>query len=640
MQTGPTDFIWRFIGELHIAPDAVRINLDYEGQEDRLSAAPEGQLVGAADPSAPRAFDDLDSLRSSQLVDLAPDPWFGARLRPLPRPELAAPSDAASSPPPLPPPPAVPGIGHGGGGGGSALRAERSLEIDVRYAPGGDQMDLRATQVNLLDDQDVYGPGDPAAWPIHEVLAIGSLTDMAAAAAGGPYEGTDLRSPASIVGALHERATQSPQDASLVGGITVDGHRVAGDGWQPVDATAGIPERPSDTHADVATIVTGANAAANVASLVNERGVEGTLIVLGDSYKSNVIVQTNVLVDSTVVGAPAGSRIQVEGNGANNTAEFIHALDQNPYAIGYFGGLHWHVDTLDGDFYAVNLVTQLNVLNDRDWVQQTATDHHKFVDTGENLQLNRLSEVNIEASHYDLVVVGGNYYAANWIFQTNILQNSDYVVVSGGAGATSGTVVSTGGNWLLNSATMIDFSGPARAMTPEMQAVATALGSHEGSLGLEAGFAVPGNGSLELNVLFISGNYYDLNVLKQTNVVDDSDKVLQSLGPAEGGYVATGGNVLTNAAILADVGPLGGQYVAGQQYSESVLVQTNIIVQSAETPGGQVVTNDPGKLAPEAAVLVLHSPPPGSGAADPVPVPIQGDHAANASSDPLSGIMS
>ena len=36
---------------------------------------------------------------------------------------------------------------------------------------------------------------------------------------------------------------------------------------------------------------------------------------------------------------------------------------------------------------------------------------------------------------YDLVIVTGDYFGTNWIFQTNILLNSDYVLVDVGPAA-------------------------------------------------------------------------------------------------------------------------------------------------------------------------------------------------------------
>ena len=66
------------------------------------------------------------------------------------------------------------------------------------------------------------------------------------------------------------------------------------------------------------------------------------MIVLGDSHRSNAIVQTNVLVDHTAVdGTAEQATLQTGGNQANNIAEFIQTLEQNPYEMGFFGGMRW-----------------------------------------------------------------------------------------------------------------------------------------------------------------------------------------------------------------------------------------------------------------------------------------------------------
>jgi hypothetical protein len=103
-----------------------------------------------------------------------------------------------------------------------------------------------------------------------------------------------------------------------------------------------------------------------------------------------------------------------------------------------------------------------------------------------------------------------------------------------------------------------------------------------------------------------------------------------------------GGNSLTNQAIIIDVGSTGGQYVGGQQYSDSVLVQTNIIaqsstVQSSGQTGGPITTNDPSHLAPEAAAIIQHDAP-SQPAPDPTPVPPAHETVTH-STDPLSSVL-
>jgi hypothetical protein len=333
--------------------------------------------------------------------------------------------------------------------------------------------------------------------------------------------------------------------------------------------------------------------------------------------------------------------VQTGDNATNNVAEFVTTLAKDVYGMGLFGGLRWHVDTVEGNFYNINLTVQYNGLSDQDRVQQSATDHYKFVETGDNLQGNELIEYNFDTTHYDLVIVTGNYYSANWIFQTNILLNCDYVLIQGGPGGAGDETVSTGANWLYNSAKLVDYSGDAHAMTPEMMAVAQALQAGNQTLDPAMGLTVPGNGSMDLNVLFINGDYYDLNVLHQTNVVDDSDTVMQTLANGESGIVSTGANQLSNEAVLINVGPTGGQYVAGTQYSEAVLIQTNIVAPSADIASQQsVVVNDPGKLAPEAAAIIEHAPPAPPPPPEQSTAPAPTGHAANTTPDPLTSVLS
>ena len=272
-----------------------------------------------------------------------------------------------------------------------------------------------------------------------------------------------------------------------------------------------------------------ANSAENFAAVIDAQGAIGTLVVLGDSHRSDAIVQTNVLVDHTAVDGtaerppsrPAGTRPTTSPSSSRRST-------QNPYEMGFFGGLRWHVDRVNGDYYDVNLIRQLNVMQDNDMVQQTATDHYKFWAIGANGQDN-VAIVEHSGKQYDLVIVTGNYFGANWIFQTNVLLNSDYVLINAGPGGAGSETVSTGANWLLNSATLVDYSGAAHALTPDMQALVAALQNGESTLDLANGFVLPGDGSGTMNVLFITGNYYDINVLEQTNIVSDSDVVMQTL---------------------------------------------------------------------------------------------------------------
>ena len=62
----------------------------------------------------------------------------------------------------------------------------------------------------------------------------------------------------------------------------------------------------------------------------------------------------------------------------------------------------------------MNLIGQLNVMQDNDMVQQTATDHYKFWEIGANGQDN-VAIVEHSGKRCELVIVTGDYFGANWI---------------------------------------------------------------------------------------------------------------------------------------------------------------------------------------------------------------------------------
>ena len=530
---GKRPFISLFSGYPHLAVDPLRVQVDYDDFYPD-AARPTDEAEGPLPPALPPLLEDFDAGHGPRPAEPPPDPWdlFGGphAVRPPPAEHVTLHDVPHGSARPDPV-----SYSHGGGGGSPEhlqLRLHqlivRPLHITVDYRDGGDPVDLRLLQGNILSDHDivvrdndVVTGGSGAPFPVHHIDNIDDLASMAKAQVPASFAAPD-HTPEQVVATLKAHASGSPSQ-TLVEGVTVDGHAVGSGTPPPPDPTLLVPPSPTDHHADVAVTHTGGNSVVNFAELIDARGPVGTLVVMGDSYKSDAIIQTNVLVDhSAVVGTADTAIVQTGDNAANNVAEFVATLDGNPYQMGFFGGLHWHVDRLNGDFYDVKMVTQFNDMRDNDWVQQTASDHYKFTATGDNALGNQLLWLQ-DGKQYDLVIVNGNYYAANWIFQTNILLNSDYVELKAGPdGAGQETVVSTGANWLLNTARIADYSGDAHPLSPEMQHVVDALQSGEETLDPSLGLAVAGDGSLTLNVLFITGNYYDVNVLNQTNVVGDT----------------------------------------------------------------------------------------------------------------------
>ena len=89
-------------------------------------------------------------------------------------------------------------------------------------------------------------------------------------------------------------------------------------------------------------------------------------------------------------------------------------------------------------------------------------------------------------------------------------------------------------------------------------------------------------------MLYITGDYYDVNAVWQTNVTSDVNVIYQLQNQPSADLMAlhpdgtltqsvsTGGNELTNDAAIVDVNP-DVIYVDGHVYTDSILVQANLL---------------------------------------------------------------
>jgi hypothetical protein len=127
------------------------------------------------------------------------------------------------------------------------------------------------------------------------------------------------------------------------------------------------------------------------------------------------------------------------------------------------------------------------------------------------------------------------------------------------------------------------------------------LQSRSGSLDPSQGWNIPGNGSDVLNVLYVTGDYYDINAIWQVNVIADADIAIQLLSqpqPQEGEELtqsaSSGSNALTNDAAIVDVGATS-SLVGGDVYQDSILIQANLITENND----KIVQADPNQLVSE-----------------------------------------
>ena len=219
------------------------------------------------------------------------------------------------------------------------------------------------------------------------------------------------------------------------------------------------------------------------------------------------------------------------------------------------------------------------------------------ITTGANVELNEALTKAFNSA-YDVVLVGGDYYDANLITQTNVLLDDDQLSVVGDLGTADGSL-STSGNLLWNQASILNVGAQwTEGLTDDLHQALGNLGAGNldftSALAQNTAFAGLGH----LSALYVKGNVYDVHTIEQINVLGDSDRVAiyKNALAADGEpdwTVNTGGNALVNAASIVDYDTLGSAaYVGGHLYSDAVLIQAEIVEGHEENPFGDALASE------------------------------------------------
>jgi hypothetical protein len=312
------------------------------------------------------------------------------------------------------------------------------------------------------------------------------------------------------------------------------------------------------------------------------------MIVTGDYFMTNAVFQTNTTIDHDHVSASSSAATPAEtgDNVANNIADFVQHPGLYASIQATFAGPNWNVDVVDGNYYSVHTLVQTNYLFDNDIATQVSSDTHYNLVGGHN-ELGNLAEIFDGNLNYDLIVIEGAYHGMNVIFQNNMLLNDDAIKMAA-EDSGKGQSASSGKNDLSNEATIEQYGGDTfDPLTPGIQAILNALGSGATLLDPSLGTAVAGYGG-PFNVLYVKGDYYDVNAVWQTNITSDVNVIYQlqnhpsdaALEHHENGVqtqsVTTGGNSLINDAAIVDVAATN-TFVNGHAYTDSILVQANLV---------------------------------------------------------------
>jgi hypothetical protein len=472
------------------------------------------------------------------------------------------------------------------------------------------------TSIHVLSDRDFYSDGGDDYAGLHHVSTGNAVPDMMEMAS---EYAPDFNVQAGQVREFwaeemvrHDEAIASGEST---GQVLALGRYVNGELQEPGSSAVEpvqAPERPdrADAGTDVGNVAElGGNTSQNVGIIADLNEAPSTLVVMGNYYHTNLITQTNILQDhdqAFTAGSGAGDiTINTGGNQTDNMAILAahEIVTQAVAARPVTGDLSVNVDFFDGDFFDIKALNQRNYIDDGDVTTQTQYESYAEVSTGDNTQLSYARFADW-GKHYDIIIVLGDYHSANIISQTNIVLDNDVLGIGSGSGVAGAghsyaddeinQSAYSGQNQLLNEAAITKYGESTFAgIDGNLAELIAALGNKE-TLDAASWSSFHGAASGHLNVLFVTGDYYDLNIISQVNVIADADLAIQIGSDGSLQWLSTGGNSAINKAEIIDAGGVYNQYLGGSQYEDSMLVQTNIVSASAD-----VTQTNSNALVPE-----------------------------------------
>lgn len=382
---------------------------------------------------------------------------------------------------------------------------------------------------------------------------------------------------------------------------------------QPVAEPEGTddPLQEQDKSSDNSVYVeAGANIVANIVSIVETGVIAPVTAVMGSYHQIDVISQSYAYADNDRLdrvlsenSAESASRT-VAMNIANFGREAYHSSssdqDGDTAQSSIFPNA-WRVSTIEGDVSFVHWVEQYNFVNDNDTVTVTTSGVQTTALTGGNVAINLASFLGL-GDQYDLVIVGGKVLDVNMITQVAVFYDNDHI---SGIAAGNGMTVNASGNLIWNQASIQNIGANDRfeAMPDYIQKAVDNINDRVNEL--PSGFSHDLNfqGYAGLNVLYITGNLYDVNVIKQVSILGDADSVSyvanKILADNQGADITihTGANAVINSAQIIDYDTFGHTtYVGGQVYSDAILIQAGLVDHSNDThdvtPKGDRLANE------------------------------------------------
>ncbi|TAY19803.1 hypothetical protein ELH91_22105 [Rhizobium leguminosarum] len=392
---------------------------------------------------------------------------------------------------------------------------------------------------------------------------------------------------------------------------------------EPDDSNSSVEQ--TDPSGDSLDVTAGANLLVSVASVVNTGVIASVTAVMGNYHQIDAISQAFVYSDNDDIASTlhsSGHSAEDAGTVAKNIALFEHStFEASSHADTDVAEptfpTSWRVSVIDGDVSFVQWIEQYHFVSDNDTMTVTTSGSEATVLTGGNTSINFSSFFGM-GMQYDLVIIGGNVLDINSITQISLLYDNDWVRAEDGVDP--GADIQTGNNLLWNFASIhnVGTDSPFAAMPDYIVETQKAIEDRDPNMPEGLSFDVNFQGYAGLNVLYITGNLYDMTIIKQVSILGDSDDVTQAAStildnnPDATVTIDTGSNAVINIAEIVDYDSFGQTtYLAGQLYSDAILIQGGLVEHDTTQPQP---ADD--RLANEVIAFLDNDDPGGSDSAD------------------------
>lgn len=342
-------------------------------------------------------------------------------------------------------------------------------------------------------------------------------------------------------------------------------------------------------------IVAGGNMAMNETSIVALNIDAPVIVTMGNVVAVSAISQVNVIHDNN-----SGATNVAPANTSINAALLAstHSPAPPPAMPAYSSNVSATVTHVEADLISVNWIHQYNYVSDNDSAQITFSGEDTFLDFGDNFLFNQANTLEFMQG-YDLIIVGSDMYNMSLIFQTNILFDDDLVSILGSGPNTASMSDNLAYNVASIQSTSIDAYVP---MEDEFAQMGVALDAGATTLSDEVQNHDVFGGDMPLNVLHISGNFVNVSVIEQTNIIGDADQIqieIDALLAQSDAIITTttGSNAAINSASIYNGGVDSTVMVGGEVYDDLLLIQADLIHTDSSPVG-------PTPLATEAVVFL------------------------------------